>query len=329
MLVFLPEIFKDFLVMMIDIDKEIYEATIGTFADDTTLWRIIMQPQDEIILQKELDIIYNWADANNMTFNTSKFEVVRFGKSSLEPKYKTTEDINITMKGQVKDLGVYISHNLKFDYHIKNIAAKGHKMAGWALRTFKTRNTTTMLTLLKSIVISQIEYCCPLWSPADSHNINLLENVQRNFTSKFAMFQTYDMTLQMPICSVSYPERLRRLKIYSLQRRRERYIIMYMYKIVINLVPNPGFKIDYTRTKLVITPKQNLRAPAWVQTLRRNSFFSVGPRLYNKLPQELRQLEDFLVPEKKHTMAFKRKLDEYLSTIPDAPGTQANSLLNK
>ena len=104
---------------------------------------------------------------------------------------------------------------------------------------------------------------------------------------------------------------------------------MYMYKIVINLVPNLGFKIDYTRTKLVITPKQNLRAPAWVQILRRNSFFSVGPRLYNKLPQELRQLEDFLVPEKKHTMAFKRKLDEYLSTIPDAPGTQANSLLNK
>ena len=144
-----------------------------------------------------------------MSFNVNKFEGLRFGKTNNMPTYKTSNDTVIYMKENVKDLGVYISQNLKFDYHIKNVVAKGQKMAGWALRTFKTRNVLTMLTLLKSIVISQVEYCCPLWSPMDSYNINLLENVQQNFTSKMSVFQTYNMTLKMPVCTVSYSERSR------------------------------------------------------------------------------------------------------------------------
>ena len=38
--------------------------------------------------------------------------------------------------------------------------------------------------------------------------------------------------------SFSYQERLSNLKIYSLQRRRERYIIIYVWKILENFVPN-------------------------------------------------------------------------------------------
>ena len=38
--------------------------------------------------------------------------------------------------------------------------------------------------------------------------------------------------------SFSYQEQLSNLKIYSLQRRRERYIIIYVWKILENLVPN-------------------------------------------------------------------------------------------
>ena len=254
---------------------------------------------------------------------------MRFGRGSTNPHYTTPQHSGIEINDNIKDLGIYMSTSLKFDYHIKTIAAKGQKMAGWALRTFKTRNTRTMLTLLKSIIISQTEYCSPLWSPSDSYNINLLENVQKRFTSKFAKFQTYDMDLQMPICSVSYQERLQMLQLFSLQRRRERYIIMYMYKIIIHMVPNPGFKIEYKRNAFHVTPIQNLRTPAWIQTLRRNSFFVIDPRLYNKLPTHLKQLEDFHIPEKKHSDAFKRKLGRYLTTIPVIPGTLQNSLMKK
>ena len=60
--------------MMLDIDKDVRDAILGSFADDTRLWRVITQPQDELILQKELEIIYKWADTNNMSFNSKKLK---------------------------------------------------------------------------------------------------------------------------------------------------------------------------------------------------------------------------------------------------------------
>jgi hypothetical protein len=37
-----------------------------------------------------------------------------------------------------------------------------------------------------------------------------------------------------------YWTRLKTLKLYSLERRRERYTVLYMWKIIRGLVPNPG-----------------------------------------------------------------------------------------
>ena len=102
-----------------------------------------------------------------------------------------------------------------------------------------------------------------------------------------------------------------------------------MYKIVIHLVPNPGFEIDYTRDKLKIKTKFKQTAHETIKTIRFNSFFAIGPKLYNSIPTALRELEDIHIPEKKHVETFKKKLDAYLTDIPDIPGTQANSLLNQ
>ena len=50
-----------------------------------------------------------------------------------------------------------------------------------------------------------------------------------------------------------------------------------------------------------------------VGTLREESFSVHGSRLFNILPQEIRNLTNIEVP------VFKKKLDEFLATIPDEP----------
>ena len=190
------------------------------------------------------------------------------------------------------------------------------------MRSFKSRKTEVMLPLLKSLIRSQVEYACPIWSPTDSASINRLEDIQRKFTSKFQRFREYDEDLGFTICKTSYEDRLKALKLHSLQRRRERYIIIYMFKIKIGLVPNPGFQPDYRRCQKFTWKPRNDRKNG------RYTIFCVGPRLFNSLPPELRELDDTVDPEKSHVDAFKEELDKYLATIPDNPGTQANSLLN-
>ena len=75
-----------------------------------------------------------------------------------------------------------------------------------------------MLTLLKSLVIPLIEYCCQLWNPWKPKDIQAIEAIQRTFTCKITEVQ-----------HLNYWERLHELKLYSLQRRRERYIIIYIW----------------------------------------------------------------------------------------------------
>ena len=84
-----------------------------------------------------------------------------------------------------------------------------------------------MLTLLKSLVIPLLEYCCQLWNPWKAKDIQAIEAVQRTFTYKITEVQ-----------HSNYWERPHELKLYSLQRRRERYIIIYIWKITQRIMPN-------------------------------------------------------------------------------------------
>ena len=67
------------------------------------------------------------------------------------------------------------------------------------------------------MVRSLIEYCSPLWNPVKISAIQELESVQKVFTSKIS-----GMT------ELNYWDRLRQLTLMSLQRRRERYIILHI-----------------------------------------------------------------------------------------------------
>ena len=131
-----------------------------------------------------------------------------------------------------------------------------------------------MLTLLKAIVVASMEYACVVWSPTKQRDIDLLENVQRRFTSRFGCFLEYNIALGTMQCTVNYPERLQRLNIFSLQRRRERYLIIYMYKIIIGIVPNPGLRLDglhvRTNTRRMF-PKYNRHAATWICNARCSS----------------------------------------------------------
>ena len=104
--------------------------------------------------------------------------------------------------------------------YISTIAEESRKMLSWILGIFQDHTRLTMLTLYKSMVRSKLEYCCPLWNPSSVAEMLKLERIQRIFTSKV------EGCRELP-----YWERLKYLRIQSLQRRRERYIIIHTWKI--------------------------------------------------------------------------------------------------
>ena len=80
--------------------------------------------------------------------------------------YTKIHELNIiNPSSEVLDLGVYMSSNCAFDFHVSCVYKRCSNLSGWIIRTFSTRETRTMMTIFKSLVLSRQDYGSQLWSP--------------------------------------------------------------------------------------------------------------------------------------------------------------------
>ena len=116
-----------FIIMMFDINASLCYAYISSFADDTRLWKEIHNTLSCQALQDDLNSTIVWADTNNMAFNNSKFEQIRYGNAELvqQTSYKTSDGNTIQVKEHVRDVGVTMSNDLSFSHHIKEHRCQG------------------------------------------------------------------------------------------------------------------------------------------------------------------------------------------------------------
>ena len=117
---------------------------------------------------------------------------------------------------------------------------------------------------------------------------------------------------------MSYWDQLAKAKLYSLERRRERYIAMYTWKILEGLVPNISTVENAIsavwhprRGRECHIPRISATSSARIQSIRRASFGINGPRIFNSLPQYVRDTTNC------DKNVFKARLDHYLQQVPD------------
>ncbi len=299
-----------FLILISDIDIDVVASFLSSFADDTRVSNCVSGIKDASALQTDLEAVYQWAIDNNMSFNNLKFELLRRGSdSTLQActSYTAPDGTIISDKAHVKDLGVTMSSDCTFREHINKICQSARNMCSWILRTFKSRSTDLMLTTWKSLVLPILDYCSQLWCPSKKGDIQLLEEVQKSFTRKMRIGDRKN-----------YWNRLSSLHLYSLERRRERYRIIYVWKILEGAVPNlTQNRIRSSTTprngRFCIVPRIKNNLPANLRDQREGSLSVNGTLLFNKLPKEIRNLKGVSLA------VFKEKLDEFLGTVPDEP----------
>ena len=134
-----------------------------------------------------------------------------------------------------------------------------------------------------ALVIAIIEYESIIWSPHKKCDINSIEAIQRSFISKLDGLK-----------DKNHHERLKCLKLYSLERRRDRYDILYAYKILKRTVPNVclQFKWSSRRGRSLVPPPVTKNSSDHAKTVRNSSYRSRVTRLFNSLPTVLRNITD-------------------------------------
>ena len=307
-----------FVIMIHDINEDAREVIVRSFADDTRVSKEIISERDKEILQRALIKIYSWADKNKMQFNSEKFEQISHGKLDTvsEGNYKGPDGNVIQYKDLVKDLGIIISRENDFSEHINKVVVSCKVMSGYICRSLMTRDRKAMLLLMKAYIRSKVEYCNVVYAPYKKQDIAKIESIQRSFTAKIEGLENLD-----------YWDRLKELGLYSLERRRERYLIIYAWQQlegqaenILNLESESENSRTGRKIKICSIPTT---IPDRNRSLIFNSPKQTMGRLFNCLPVKLRKVTNV----KKDS--FKKALDSLLKIIPDTPLLEEDKYISR
>ena len=218
---------------------------IKLFADDAKIYAVVSNQIVETRVQNSLNCAAYWANIWRMLFNITKCHHLHIGKHDRGIKYtmpSNNQEIELEKVDSEKDQGVIIDQNLTFRDHMNSKVNIANRYLGIIFRTFTFIDEEIFLNLYKSIVRPHVEYATPIWSPLYKKDKIIIENIQRRATKL------------VPSCkNLSYPERLRKLGLLTLEYRRVRADLIQVYKILndIHIVDKEKLftRAQYTATR--------------------------------------------------------------------------------
>ena len=219
-----------FLLHINDLPSVI-SSKVRLFADDCLVYREIKNRQDQIALQKDLNLLENWGSKWGMRFNAAKCNIMRMSRK--QTPISTQYELSGQVLEEVKDakyLGVTVSDDLEWTKHINAITTKANSKLSFLRRNLKGCPEKLRETAYFALVRSFLEYSATVWHPHQKYNSDNLEMVQRR-AARFVKgrYGMYESVTQM----------LEELTWVPLSKRRENARLILFYKIIKNLAMVP------------------------------------------------------------------------------------------
>ena len=282
-------------VIFINDMPEVVQNLCELFADDAKLFRKVhLRDEDSNkAMQIDIDALVAWSKKWQLPFNVGKCKCLHIGQSNPCWKYKMEGRILDDVEEE-KDLGVVIDKDLKFHQQTASAVKKANMALGLIKKSFAFLDDQMLPLLYKSLVRPHLEYGNVIWGPFYKGDAQKVERIQRRATKGVP-----------GLSSLTYEERLRHLKLPSLQHRRRRGDMIMTYKIVtgkVNLDREDFFSFAQNQTNRGSHPYK-LGKPKAVKEVRRNTFSTRVVNDWNNLPKDAVLAET--------TNEFKCKLDAY------------------
>ena len=238
---------------------------------------ILYHAQDSVLLIR-------WFLNNKMKANPENFQAITVGEKKVENITFNLDNNVIKFEENVKLLGVTIDFQLNFNVKVSNICKRATKQLNVLKRIGKHLCRLGKLNINHSFILSNFNYCPFTWHFCGEVNTKKIENIQER-ALRF-IYSDY---------SSSYESLLIKSQLPSLKVRRTRTIALESFKILNDLSPaylndlltfkNHSYNFRYQRTVVV----QQVRTDKHGS----RSFRSTAVKIWNSLPQHLRDISSF------------------------------------
>ena len=250
-----------FVIYINDLPDSVTSDTF-LFADDTKIFKTIYDQHDCDILQNDLASLSEWSKKWLINFHAGKCKHMHIGPDRTSSNY-SLNGTELQYASHEKDIGVTIDDKLSFDKHISQKCKKAISMFALIRRSFSFLDAEMFKPLYKAYVRSHLDSCSSVWAPYKMKHIDQIEKVQRRATKQIPGFR-----------DLSYPERLRKLKIPTLSYRRLRGDLIEVYKIINGIYDTDA--VQFLKLRSTSVPNQLHTRSA---SRNPNLLFQNAPRL--------------------------------------------------
>lgn len=281
-----------------------YDISYHMYADDTQIY-FPLKVGDEQSLQSLLlclNEIKIWLSNNFLQLNERKSEIIIFGPSNFKERVVSIlAPLEMTVKDNVRNLGVIIDSSLSFDKQINSVVRSSfyHLKIIAKLKPFLSFND--LETVVHAFISSRLDYCNSLYVGISHRQLSRLQLVQ-NAAARL-LTGTKKREHITPV--------LRSLHWLPVKFRIDFKILLVVFKALHNLSPNyisnliePYISVRSLRSSnqlLLVTPQSKKKSKG------DRAFSVAGPKLWNNLPLYIRQASSVEV--------FRSQLKTYLFSL--------------
>ena len=286
-----------FLININDIVVDIY-SSIGLFADDTSLYIIVDNPQQAAnLLNADLAKIHLWASRWLVSFNPSKSESMTLSRKQNKPLHPPLNmaQLNINEVTSHKHLGLIFSDDGSWHELIDHVKAKSWFILN-IMRKLKFQFDRKSLEIIYIFIRPLLEYSNVVWDNWTKYESNDLEKIQ-NEAARIVTGATKLTSLQSLYIETGWE---------SLASRRQKSKLVLFYKMQNEMTPE--YLSSLAPPTVGSTTRYRLRNESDLQTIPAksqqyyHSFLPSVTRARNRLPEETKTSPSIT--------AFKHKLNK-------------------
>jgi hypothetical protein len=291
-----------FAIYVNDLPDAVQNSNVRLYADDSKLYFSVNGVEDAALFQEDLDRIQAWANEWQLTLAMHKCSVLHCGFNNQRFDY-TIANVPVAKALSYCDLGIIVTPDLKPSEHCRTVAKGAFTRANLILKSFFRKEPFFLMRLFNVFVRPKLECNTQVFSPSYRRDIDALERVQRNYTSRIAGFGR----------AWNYEERLITLGQDSLELRRWVFDLCLVYKIMNGLIElrvEDFFLLDPNSARVRGSHSLKLIRSTDYAVVRASFFSNRVVPVWNGLPEE--------VVTAPSLNAFKRRLYDcrrYLMTF--------------